>query len=1287
MERFRRSSSSLLRRLAAAWPSHFAVRAWRRPFAQVARLLAALVPLTSCADRARPTAPEVAAIEPPTVSAAVNVAPTALFAISPRWPAPGDTVTFDARYSVDSDGQVVQYNWDLGNGSTQIAGAQARTVFRLAGTYTISLVARDDSNATATASMALTVGATGAPAGSVSASQSQLTLSSGSIAAGTATSTATVTVRNASGGAVSGVPVRLGSEGRAVAITQPGNTPGSGIVSGTLSSRTAQSATIRAIADYVLLDAAPTLTIAHNTVSTLTSSVRRTDSLVTRYGDSTMYEVTARDAEGNPVSGANVSVSMSGGTATVSNEGPTDASGRRIVRVFPTSCSGTVLTPTVSVGVTALPSQPTVTATTVAAYGVCGPSMWFDASDAPTVIASAGILTQWRDKSGFARHASTAAGPTVTANGMAGRTVLRFNGTSNAIPIADVIGGTSYTILMVERRRDSKVLNHVLGGSGSGAGINLHFGYHVDGTARLGHFGDDIDLFLPGFTSIGAEPARTWSGRWQPGVRHLRINASTPSVDANTAGVSSWPGASIGQFLGTNFYSGDVAEIVFFRRALTDSERLAAEHALMVKWGVGTFAVDQGNSQSAVAGSTLPIAPRVRVTNASGAGIPNATVTWQITAGGGSASTSSSITDSNGYASVSWALGSAPGTNTLVAWYSGTAGQGQSATFSATGESCAYTVCGVSLWLDATSAGSVSVESGNRVTQWNDLSGYDRHAAMTSGSAARPTLTSSSALGGRTAITFDPAFSQFLTTSVAVNTRTVMVVHRQTTEGAAVHRTAFSVRSSGVNTTYPQAEALYVKTSDASGDYAVGFVYATSSFAGPVSIRNNGFSSLLTVRVLSASAEAATNRATAGSQAFTGTLLPRDGVATIGASYWNNTIGDLFSGQIGEVVTFDRTLTTTERDAVERALMAKWGLGTFSINAGNSQSATAGTSPATAPRVRLLDAGGAGVPDATVTWQVTGGGGRLNGGTQLSTTTDASGFASVPVGQWILDAGTNTIRAWLSGTAGLGESVQFMGTGTLPSGLQLRVDASDTSSVLSSSACTGSVAAANATVGCWLDRSGNAANAVQTTSTSRPTRVSNGINGRNAMQFTLAAESWFAVTAAAVRGLRSTSRTIVAALQAGAAEGTVTNEAQAIAIWPGYHNGLFAWNDGSGRYLESEQYGRLSGGSNTVASIIGVPNGPTFVAADVTSYSTSTTWAATAYLNGVASNTDGATDASNAGATDMRIGQGNVAPTTTYRWRLNGRIGELLVFNRALTGAERLQVERYLGWKWGVTVQ
>jgi adhesin/invasin len=88
----------------------------------------------------------------------------------------------------------------------------------------------------------------------------------------------------------------------------------------------------------------------------------------------------------------------------------------------------------------------------------------------------------------------------------------------------------------------------------------------------------------------------------------------------------------------------------------------------------------QGEGQVAPQGTTLPVAPQVRLADAHGNAIAGAAVTFSVGSGGGSVTGASTTTDASGLASVgSWTLGSATGTNTLVA----TAGA-LSVTFTAT---------------------------------------------------------------------------------------------------------------------------------------------------------------------------------------------------------------------------------------------------------------------------------------------------------------------------------------------------------------------------------------------------------------------------------------------------------------------------------------------------------------------------------------------------------------------------------------------------------------------------
>lgn len=94
------------------------------------------------------------------------------------------------------------------------------------------------------------------------------------------------------------------------------------------------------------------------------------------------------------------------------------------------------------------------------------------------------------------------------------------------------------------------------------------------------------------------------------------------------------------------------------------------------------IASNSGNAQSAVVGTALAAPNVVRVTQ-SGAAQSGVSVTWAVTAGGGSVDPATSTTDSDGLASTTWTLGAAEGANVLEARASGA--NGSPVVFSATG--------------------------------------------------------------------------------------------------------------------------------------------------------------------------------------------------------------------------------------------------------------------------------------------------------------------------------------------------------------------------------------------------------------------------------------------------------------------------------------------------------------------------------------------------------------------------------------------------------------------------
>ncbi len=79
-----------------------------------------------------------------------SVPPVASFTFSPESPEYGKTVTFDASGSSDTDGTIVNYVWDFGDGNTG-TGMTATHSYASVGTYGVTLTVADNDDLTATA--------------------------------------------------------------------------------------------------------------------------------------------------------------------------------------------------------------------------------------------------------------------------------------------------------------------------------------------------------------------------------------------------------------------------------------------------------------------------------------------------------------------------------------------------------------------------------------------------------------------------------------------------------------------------------------------------------------------------------------------------------------------------------------------------------------------------------------------------------------------------------------------------------------------------------------------------------------------------------------------------------------------------------------------------------------------------------------------------------------------------------------------------------------------------------
>ncbi|MEO5870527.1 MAG: Ig-like domain-containing protein [Gemmatimonadaceae bacterium] len=403
-----------------------------------------------------------------------------------------------------------------------------------------------------------------------------------------------------------------------------------------------------------------------------------------------------------------------------------------------------------------------------------------------------------------------------------------------------------------------------------------------------------------------------------------------------------------------------------------------------------TIVINAGNSQTATSGSPVAIPPSVIARDQYSNPVSGVAVTFAVISGGGSVSGSPATTNASGIATVgSWILGLTAGANALTATAAGLS----PVTFSATG---------------TVGTGSMAVNAGNnqtstvntavtvrpsviiKDTNGNPIGGVSVTFAVASGSGSvtgATTTTSASGIatvGGWTLGTTAGTNTLTATSSAGSTTFTATGIAGVAAQIAVNPANSGNNQTAAVGTRLPSSPSVIVK--DAFGNPKSGVVVTFAVTSGGGSI-------------------------TGGSVTTAADGVARVGSWTIGAIAGPNTLTATSAGLTGSPVTFTATGVA--------------GAGTIAVNAGNNQTATVNTAVAVAPSVSIKDNNNNPIVGASVTFAVASGGGSISGATS---TTNASGIASV--GSWTLGtaAGVNTLTATSSGV--IGSPVTFSATAT-----------------------------------------------------------------------------------------------------------------------------------------------------------------------------------------------------------------------------------------------------------------
>jgi hypothetical protein len=261
-----------------------------------------------------------------------------------------------------------------------------------------------------------------------------------------------------------------------------------------------------------------------------------------------------------------------------------------------------------------------------------GLQLWLDASDSSTLydattggslVAADGGVARWEDKSGNARHATQSTAENRPARKTAiqgGLDVLRFDGSNDVLSIA-----SSEATFKFLHSLDSTVFVVFKSGTTANPG---HGGYGILSTAGSTTTVTGVALYTADSNSVSANDALYWyvsrggSGTYpvffngnnyfasnafgalsivsspqaaSSGNRFtIRRNGASANSTNDPAGspqtvstANSTANLTIGNTVEESaFLNGDIAEIIIYDSALSDTNRSLVESYLMTKWGI-----------------------------------------------------------------------------------------------------------------------------------------------------------------------------------------------------------------------------------------------------------------------------------------------------------------------------------------------------------------------------------------------------------------------------------------------------------------------------------------------------------------------------------------------------------------------------------------------------------------------------------------------------------------------------------------------------------------------------
>lgn len=233
---------------------------------------------------------------------------------------------------------------------------------------------------------------------------------------------------------------------------------------------------------------------------------------------------------------------------------------------------------------------------------ITGLQLWLDAADSATLfdatsggslVAADGGVARWEDKSGNARHATQSTSANRPARKTAvqgGKDVLRFDGSNDFLEgFSTPAGGNTRSVFAVAK------LNTSFGemfqiGKGTGNGFLIRAGAS-SGVAFVGGDISTNNLTIPSTTLPVATTflaaliqQSTTQITYYHNTTNYSITGTLSDFDMPNAGY--FVGKARNEPIDFTPWTGDIAEIIVYNTALSNTNRALVETYLMSKWGI-----------------------------------------------------------------------------------------------------------------------------------------------------------------------------------------------------------------------------------------------------------------------------------------------------------------------------------------------------------------------------------------------------------------------------------------------------------------------------------------------------------------------------------------------------------------------------------------------------------------------------------------------------------------------------------------------------------------------------